>query len=271
MEMWVSEVWTVLSVGSGQNSDICLFGSAQDGRLTRQNGNGYRDQVETTMGASGGEKRRRVARTDMMYSHGTGQEFSSNTGSGTTGGEEVGQAASISRRRSSEEVAARAPSPQLSQRARRGGKQPQHGQHAQLQHQLPSPRAMMLSDMHYSRDLPYTPDVGHYHQDRTEEAEDDDDDDDDDGHGEGSRPEVRPRKPHLQGRFSGRLETKSDEKKLADECRLLGPMLGGVGKRGERSRLTLAKIVRGIAAGDVRRHCEQRERKLQVGPHSAAP
>ena len=68
----------------------------------------------------------------------------------------------------------------------------------------------------------------------------------------------------LQGRFSGRLETKRDEKLLAEECKLLGPMLGGTGKRGERSRLTLAKIVRGIAAGDVRRFCEHREHMLQV-------
>ncbi len=68
----------------------------------------------------------------------------------------------------------------------------------------------------------------------------------------------------VQGRFSGRLETKSDEKQLADECRLLGPMLGGTGKRGEKSRLTLAKIVRGIAAGDVRRFCESRENMLRV-------
>ena len=76
------------------------------------------------------------------------------------------------------------------------------------------------------------------------------------------------RKPHLQGRFSGRLETKADEKRLADECKLLGHLLGGVGKRGEKSRLTLAKIVRGIAGGDVRRHCEQREQLVQV---SCAP
>jgi hypothetical protein len=67
-----------------------------------------------------------------------------------------------------------------------------------------------------------------------------------------------------QGRFSGRLETKHDEKLLADECRLLGPMLGGTGKRGEKSRLTLAKIVRGIAAGDVRHFCEAREGMLRV-------
>ena len=68
----------------------------------------------------------------------------------------------------------------------------------------------------------------------------------------------------MQGRFSGRLETKQDEKRLAEECKLLGPLLGGSGKRGEKSRLTLAKIVRGIASGDVRRHCEAREAKIEV-------
>lgn len=72
------------------------------------------------------------------------------------------------------------------------------------------------------------------------------------------------RKPHLQGRFSGRLATKDDEKKLNQECRLLGPLLGGVGKRGDGSRLTLAKIVRGIAAGEVRKFCEERERIIKV-------
>jgi hypothetical protein len=72
------------------------------------------------------------------------------------------------------------------------------------------------------------------------------------------------RKQHLQGRFSGRLATKDDEKRLNTECRLLGPLLGGVGKRGDSSRLTLAKIVRGIAAGDVRKFCEERERTIKV-------
>jgi hypothetical protein len=72
------------------------------------------------------------------------------------------------------------------------------------------------------------------------------------------------RKPHLQGRFSGRLATKDDEKRLNTECRLLGPLLGGVGKRGDGSRLTLAKIVRGIAAGEVRKFCEERERAIKV-------
>lgn len=72
------------------------------------------------------------------------------------------------------------------------------------------------------------------------------------------------KKPHLLGRFSGRLETKEDEKRLQEECKQLGPLLGGSGKRGEKSRLTLAKIVRGIASGDVRDFCEKREAELQV-------
>lgn len=72
------------------------------------------------------------------------------------------------------------------------------------------------------------------------------------------------RRPHLQGRFSGRLTTKEDERRLAEECKLLGPLLGGVGKRGDKSRLTLAKIVRGVATGDVRRFCEERERAIAV-------
>lgn len=66
------------------------------------------------------------------------------------------------------------------------------------------------------------------------------------------------------GRFSGRLATKDDERRLADECKLLGPLLGGVGKRGDTSRQTLAKIVRGIASGQVRAHCEERERQIEA-------
>lgn len=103
------------------------------------------------------------------------------------------------------------------------------------------------------------------------EAEDKSDDDGDDSDTNTKRVGgSKARKPHLQGRFSGRLETKADEKRLADECKLLGHLLGGVGKRGEKSRLTLAKIVRGIASGDVRRHCEQREQLVQVstGQHA---
>ena len=68
----------------------------------------------------------------------------------------------------------------------------------------------------------------------------------------------------VQGRFSGRLETKDDERLLAEECKHVGALLGGVGKRGERARTTLAKIVRGIAAGDVRRFLESREVEMGV-------
>jgi len=55
-----------------------------------------------------------------------------------------------------------------------------------------------------------------------------DDDSDDD-----SRARKR---PHLQGRFSGRLQEKDDEKRLVEECKLLGPLLGGNMGKGEKSR-----------------------------------
>lgn len=67
----------------------------------------------------------------------------------------------------------------------------------------------------------------------------------------------------MQGRFSGRLETKEDERRLADECKLLGPLLSD-STAGDRALQTLAKIVRGIASGEVRQHVEARERELQV-------
>lgn len=58
-----------------------------------------------------------------------------------------------------------------------------------------------------------------------------------------------------------------DEAKLAAECALVGQMLGcGEGAAGEEAgKPTLAKIVRGIASGAVRAHCERRERVIQVG------
>ena len=68
----------------------------------------------------------------------------------------------------------------------------------------------------------------------------------------------------MQGRFSGRLATKEDEKRLAAECRLIGPLLGGA-SRGEKSLHTLAKLVRAIAAGSVRAHLEALEAERQVG------
>ena len=60
----------------------------------------------------------------------------------------------------------------------------------------------------------------------------------------------------VQGRFSGRLRSKSDEAALAAECAELGPLLGGTedGSCGDAARATLSAIVRSIAAGDVRRH-----------------
>ena len=45
---------------------------------------------------------------------------------------------------------------------------------------------------------------------------------------------------------------------------------GGAGRRGEKSRLTLAKIVRGIASGEVRDYCEKRDRELEVSSLGAS-
>uniref|UniRef100_A0A7S3QV13 Uncharacterized protein n=1 Tax=Dunaliella tertiolecta TaxID=3047 RepID=A0A7S3QV13_DUNTE len=73
------------------------------------------------------------------------------------------------------------------------------------------------------------------------------------------------RKPSLEGRFSGRLPTKEDERRLAEECRLVAPLLGGTcAGRGERSMSSLAKLARAIAGGRVRQHCEEREHKIQL-------
>jgi len=43
---------------------------------------------------------------------------------------------------------------------------------------------------------------------------------------------------------------------LVEECKLLGPLLGGKGKRGEASRNILAKIVRAMATGEIRQFLE---------------
>ena len=128
---------------------------------------------------------------------------------------------------------------------------------------IASHRTGIMSDTNNDTDL-----EGDDHMRETEDPREHEDKTDEEGEDSDTNTKrmggTKARKPHLQGRFSGRLETKADEKRLADECKLLGHLLGGTGKRGEKSRLTLAKIVRGIANGDVRRHCEQREQLLQV-------
>ncbi len=58
--------------------------------------------------------------------------------------------------------------------------------------------------------------------------------------------------------------SKEDEVRVGDECLLLAPLLGGGAMGGSGTKLTLAKLVRGIASGDVRRYCEERERTVQV-------
>lgn len=74
----------------------------------------------------------------------------------------------------------------------------------------------------------------------------------------------------MQGRLFGRLVTKEEERRLVEECTRAGPLPGGVQKRGDKSRQTVAKIVRGNTTGDIRRHCEDRERKLMVSFLSCA-
>lgn len=61
----------------------------------------------------------------------------------------------------------------------------------------------------------------------------------------------------MKGRFSGRLPTKEDEKRLVDECKLLGPYL----HENENELNSVATIIRAIAAGTVRKHLENTARK----------
>ena len=51
---------------------------------------------------------------------------------------------------------------------------------------------------------------------------------------------------------------------MAEECKRIARPLGGNGKRGENSLLTLAKIVRAIASGKIRKHLEARETEIMV-------
>ncbi len=65
------------------------------------------------------------------------------------------------------------------------------------------------------------------------------------------------------------LTPQEDETKLAAECALVGGLLGcGDGAREVGGKPTLAKIMRGLAAGAVRARCELRERRIQVSSRS---
>jgi hypothetical protein len=65
------------------------------------------------------------------------------------------------------------------------------------------------------------------------------------------------------------LTPQEDETKLAAECALVGGLLGcGDGARQVGGKPTLAKIMRGLAAGAVRARCELRERRIQVSSRS---
>lgn len=59
---------------------------------------------------------------------------------------------------------------------------------------------------------------------------------------------------YMKGRFSGRLPTKDDERKLADECQLMAPLLSEDG-----SLCTLPTIIRAMATGSVRAFLEQQK------------
>jgi len=56
-----------------------------------------------------------------------------------------------------------------------------------------------------------------------------------------------------------------DEKRLASECELLGPLIGFPGPA-KRGHCTVAKLARAIVAGSVRRTCELRAAEIQVRP-----
>lgn len=68
----------------------------------------------------------------------------------------------------------------------------------------------------------------------------------------------------LQGRFSGRLKFKADEKVLMDRCRQLSPLLGGCPGTGDDSMSHLSAIVRGVASGQVYRTLHEREELITV-------
>jgi len=61
----------------------------------------------------------------------------------------------------------------------------------------------------------------------------------------------------MEGKFSGRLPTKEDESKLADECQLMAPLLSEDG-----SLCTLPTIIRAMATGSVRLHLEKQGDEL---------
>lgn len=100
--------------------------------------------------------------------------------------------------------------------------------------------------------------------DNSDDTPDDDDDDGDAATGSSGRPihkskrtkRETTKKPNQQmtGRFSGRLPTKEDERKLADECQLMGHFLSEDG-----SLSTLPTIIRAVASGNVRAYLEKQK------------
>eukprot|EP00890_Picochlorum_soloecismus_P004905 jgi/Picsp_1/5415/NSC_02774-R1_hypothetical protein CHLNCDRAFT_142322 [Chlorella variabilis] len=67
------------------------------------------------------------------------------------------------------------------------------------------------------------------------------------------------KKGHMKGRFSGRLPTKEDEKRLVEECQIVSQYLSN-----DASLCTLATIIRALAAGQVRKHLEEVSKRHQA-------
>jgi hypothetical protein len=66
------------------------------------------------------------------------------------------------------------------------------------------------------------------------------------------------KKGHMKGRFSGRLPTKEDEKRLVEECQMISQYLSN-----DSSLCTLATIISALADGQVRKHLEEVSKKHQ--------
>lgn len=77
------------------------------------------------------------------------------------------------------------------------------------------------------------------------------------------RGESMERATGYKGRFCGRLFLKEDEKRLAEECEALGPLVGFPAP-GKRGHCTVAKLARSIVAGSVRTICEQRDAEVKA-------
>ena len=75
--------------------------------------------------------------------------------------------------------------------------------------------------------------------------------------------DAEPCEPYESSPTCLQIAPQEDEKRLAAECELLGPLIGFPGP-GKRGHCTVAKLARAIVAGSVRRTCESRAADIQV-------